>query len=171
MAGRDGVGVVGMELHGPLSTLRARKAWFCLADRVVALGAGISCTSGHPVETVIENRRAAGLTTGPGWAHLPGVAGYRFTGEVRTSRTEWVTLWFDHGTDPRDATYHYEVLPGATAERTAADPGVEVVANTPTVQAIRHGSLLLAVFHTAGEVAGLRAAGRCAVIRAAGPSP
>jgi hyaluronate lyase len=165
MASRGDIGVVGMDLQGPLSTLRARKAWFCLPDRVVALGAGIRCASGRPVETVVENRRASGFSAGPGWVHLSGVAGYRYTGEVRIERTDWVTVWFDHGTDPSDATYHYEVLPGATAERTAADPGVEVVANTPTVQAIRHGRLLLAVFHAAGEVAGLRSAGRRAVIR------
>ncbi|WP_042401763.1 polysaccharide lyase 8 family protein [Streptacidiphilus carbonis] len=90
-------GAVGLDLVPYGSPLRAKKSWFCLDDCVVALGAGITGSSGHPVETTIENRnlRATGrnrLTvngrptpTTPGWsgsfaasgwAHLEGVGGY-----------------------------------------------------------------------------------------------
>jgi hyaluronate lyase len=79
--------------------MRARKSWFCLDEYVVALGAGITGSSGHPVETVVENRNlhsdgtntvtvdgvkrvpALGESTVVGnarWAHLDGVGGYVF---------------------------------------------------------------------------------------------
>ncbi|MEV0227184.1 polysaccharide lyase 8 family protein [Streptomyces sp. NPDC050704] len=137
---------VGQHLKGLGSTLEARKSWFCLADEIVCLGAGITATDGVPVETVVDNRNLgeAGTQTfvrGPGWAHLeghggwlvPDPAGLRTLQEDRTgawsdinttSTTErrtrrWQTLWLDHGTDPVDATYAYVVLPGA-ARRTVA---------------------------------------------------
>ncbi|WBQ06680.1 polysaccharide lyase 8 family protein [Kribbella sp. CA-293567] len=109
----DGYAAVGQDLEGPVSPMRARKSWFCLDEYVVALGAGITGSSGYPVETVIENRNlhsdgANALTVdgirrvpalgdsatvaGARWAHLTGVGGYVFLGgsdlqlrrEVRT---------------------------------------------------------------------------------------
>lgn len=47
---------IGQHLEGLGSTLRARKSWFCVADAVICLGAGISCADGVPVETVVDNR-------------------------------------------------------------------------------------------------------------------
>ncbi|MEV4036821.1 polysaccharide lyase 8 family protein [Streptomyces umbrinus] len=143
---------VGQHLKGLGSTLEARKSWFCLADTIVCLGAGITATDGVPVETVVDNRNLGegGTQTfvrGPGWAHLEGHGGWvvldrsalrtlredrtgawsdintTSTTEVRTRR--WQTLWLDHGTDPVDATYAYAVLPGAprrTVAALAADP-------------------------------------------------
>ncbi|WP_329459467.1 polysaccharide lyase 8 family protein [Streptomyces sp. NBC_01497] len=90
-------GAVGLDLVPYGSPLRARKSWFCLDDCVIALGAGITGGSGHPVETTVENRNlragtAARLTVdgraqpsddgwsgrfpAAGWAHLEGVGGY-----------------------------------------------------------------------------------------------
>ncbi|WP_020392673.1 polysaccharide lyase 8 family protein [Kribbella catacumbae] len=95
----DGYAAVGQELEGPVSPMRARKSWFCLDEYVVALGAGITGSSGYPVETVIENRNlhsdgtnaltvddvnrvpALGDSATVGnarWAHLDGVGGYVF---------------------------------------------------------------------------------------------
>ena len=47
---------IGQHLKGLGSTLEARKSWFCVADAIVCLGAGITCTDGVPVETVVDNR-------------------------------------------------------------------------------------------------------------------
>ena len=90
-------GAVGLDLVPYGSPLRARKSWFCLDDCVVALGAGITGSSGHTVETTLENRnlhasgrnrltvngRSTPTTAGwsgsfaaSGWAHLEGVGGY-----------------------------------------------------------------------------------------------
>ncbi|MEU4195068.1 polysaccharide lyase 8 family protein [Kribbella sp. NPDC026611] len=48
----DGYAAVGQDLQGPSSPMRARKSWFCFDSYVVALGAGITGSSGYPVETV-----------------------------------------------------------------------------------------------------------------------
>ncbi|MEU4797839.1 polysaccharide lyase 8 family protein [Streptomyces sp. NPDC023327] len=101
-------GAAAMELLADGSTLRARKAWFCLDNAVLVLGAGISASDGHTIETVVENRRIHGQSDelpGPGgptgaltvdgrpqpghpgwsarlddarWAHLSGTGGYVF---------------------------------------------------------------------------------------------
>jgi hyaluronate lyase len=75
---------IGQHLKGLGSTLEARKSWFCLADAVLCLGAGITCVDGVPVETVVDNRNlGAGdgtphppLVRGRLWAHLEGHGGW-----------------------------------------------------------------------------------------------
>lgn len=79
-------GSAGMDLENAADGLAGVKSWFCLDDRYVALGAGITGTHGHSVHTTIEARRlqdpdttfrlehAAPATAA--WAHLEGVAGY-----------------------------------------------------------------------------------------------
>ncbi|GAA2518276.1 polysaccharide lyase 8 family protein [Streptomyces gobitricini] len=104
---------------------------------------------------------------GARWAHLAGHAGYVFPGgatvkALRQARTgawsdinrgaasdpvtrRYLTLWFDHGTDPTWATYAYVLMPGASAARTsarAADTGwLTVLANTADQQGVRVPSL------------------------------
>ncbi|MGA5131881.1 polysaccharide lyase 8 family protein [Streptomyces olivoreticuli] len=92
---------LGQHLKGLASTLEARKSWFCAADAVVCLGAGITARDGAPVETVVDNRALGehgvplltvdgepqAATTGwarsyarAHWAHLAGHGGYVFPG-------------------------------------------------------------------------------------------
>jgi hyaluronate lyase len=52
----DGNVAAGMGLSFAVQTLTGRKSWFCIEDAVICLGAGISSTDGHTVESVIENR-------------------------------------------------------------------------------------------------------------------
>ncbi|MEU9010687.1 polysaccharide lyase 8 family protein [Streptomyces sp. NPDC048479] len=139
---------VGQHLLGLGSTLQARKSWFCAADAVVCLGAGISSTDGVPVETVVDNRNLGAdgtndFTAGRGWAHLEGHGGWIFpdgTEPLRTLREDrtgawsdinttssservtrrYQTLWLDHGTDPADASYVYLLMPGASRRTLAA---------------------------------------------------
>ncbi|MFJ3904578.1 polysaccharide lyase 8 family protein [Streptomyces sp. NPDC090025] len=139
---------IGQHLKGLGSTLEARKSWFCAADTVICLGAGISATDGVPVETVVDNRCLGGngtaaFTRGTRWAHLAGHGGWVFpagtedlrilredrTGAWRdinvTSSTErrtrrYQTLWLDHGTDPAGAGYVYLLMPGAGPRTLAA---------------------------------------------------
>ncbi|GGL96670.1 lyase [Streptomyces fumigatiscleroticus] len=162
---------IGQHLKGLGSSLRARKSWFCVADAVICLGAGIGCADGVPVETVVDNRNlgengTAVLTRGRDWAHLEGHGGWLVPGgglralrEDRTgawsdintgSATErrtrrWQTLWLDHGTDPADAAYHYVLLPGAgrheTARRAADPHWATVLANDSGRQAVAVGPL------------------------------
>ncbi|MEE1757004.1 polysaccharide lyase 8 family protein [Streptomyces sp. SP18CS02] len=132
---------VGQHLRGLGSTLEARKSWFCAADTIVCLGAGISAADGVPVETVVDNRSLGAdgteaLTLGPRHAHLEGHGGWILPGGTSALRTlredrtgawsdinttsaterrtrRYQTLWLDHGTDPADASYVYLLMPGA----------------------------------------------------------
>ncbi|MFJ8538400.1 polysaccharide lyase 8 family protein [Streptomyces sp. NPDC093591] len=163
---------IGQHLKGLGSTLEARKSWFCVEDAVICLGAGITCADGVPVETVVDNRNlgeGAGpaFVRGPGWAHLEGHGGWVVPyGDLRalredrtgawadintTSTTErrtrrWQTLWLDHGTDPRDATYVYVLMPGAGRREVAARAAqgrrwLSVLANDDARQAVHVPSL------------------------------
>ncbi|MGW5615240.1 polysaccharide lyase 8 family protein [Streptomyces sp. NPDC003877] len=162
---------LGQHLKGLGSTLQARKSWFCAEDAVICLGAGITCTDGVPVETVVDNRNLGengtpAFARGPGWAHLDGHGGWvLLDGEPRALREDrtgawsdintggtterrtrrWQTLWLDHGTDPVDAHYAYVLMPGASrravARRAADRHWLSVLANDPARQAIRVPSL------------------------------
>lgn len=117
----DGYAAVGQDLEGPLSPMRARKSWFCLDEYVVALGAGITGSSGHPVETVIENRNLhsdgtnaltvddmrrvpalgdSATVSNARWAHLDGVGGYIFPigSTLQLRREERTGSWHDINT-------------------------------------------------------------------------
>ncbi|GAA4790108.1 polysaccharide lyase 8 family protein [Streptomyces ziwulingensis] len=132
--------------------------------------------------------------TDPGWAHLEGHGGYVFpeggrvtalreertgrwsdirTGSATTPLTDrYVTLYVDHGTDPRDDGYAYVLMPGASATRTASRAaGVRrwllgSVTNTPQAQGVRVPSLgVTAVnFWAAGTVGALTVSAPCSVL-------
>ncbi|MFD8968345.1 polysaccharide lyase 8 family protein [Streptomyces sp. NPDC059568] len=114
---------VGQHLKGLGSSLEARKSWFFLTDAVVCLGAGISCTDGVPVETVVDNRNlgehsAHAFTLDghprPRWAHLDGHGGWLFPGGARlvTLAEERAGSWNDINTSgsPERRTRHYRTL-------------------------------------------------------------
>jgi hyaluronate lyase len=162
---------IGQHLKGLGSTLQARKSWFCVADAVICLGAGISCSDGVPVETIVDNRNLGASGTqrfvkGPNWAHLEDHGGWVLLGRepkaLREDRTgawsdintgstperrtrRWQTLWLDHGTDPEDATYAYVLMPGASrravARRAVDRHWMSVLANDAGRQAVDVPSL------------------------------
>ncbi|MER7398722.1 polysaccharide lyase 8 family protein [Streptomyces sp. NPDC000151] len=126
---------VGQDVRGLASTLRAKKSWFCLADTVVCLGAGITGRDGVPAETVVDNRNlgASGTaaltvdgvlqpaTTGwtgafprAHWAHLAGHGGYVFPGgmPLRALREARTGAWRDinTGSSPDRVTRRYLTL-------------------------------------------------------------
>ncbi|WP_030624364.1 polysaccharide lyase 8 family protein [Streptomyces sclerotialus] len=126
---------VGQDVRGLSSTLRAKKSWFCLADAVVCLGAGITGRDGVAAETIVDNRNlgASGspvLTvdgvpqpTATGWtgsfprarwAHLEGHGGYVFPGgtELRALREARTGAWRDinTGSSPDRVTRRYLTL-------------------------------------------------------------
>ncbi|MGR8008057.1 polysaccharide lyase 8 family protein [Streptomyces hypolithicus] len=101
---------VGQHLRGLGSTLEAHKSWFCLADTVVCLGAGITSTDGVPAETVVDNRMLGEngthpLTvdtahTAPHWAHLEGHGGWVLPGgaALKALREDRTGSWSDINT-------------------------------------------------------------------------
>lgn len=211
------VAAVGHDLKGLASSMTAHKSWFCLPDRIVALGAGITdsvaAAEGYPVVTTMEHRlldlegdhtltvdgqvqpSTAGWQAtfaGASWAHLASTAGYvvldpstplKGSRQDRTGRwidvdtdgpstditRRYLTLSFDHGIAPVNATYGYLLLPLATVAQTqaaAAAPGVDIIVNSPAVQAVAvpGSGLLLANFFAAEQVQRISADGPCSVV-------
>ncbi|WP_406384231.1 polysaccharide lyase 8 family protein [Streptomyces sp. NBC_01618] len=102
-------GAVGQHLKGLGSTLEARKSWFCVADTVICLGAGITSTDQVPVETIVDNRMLGEGGTqpltveagsSPRWAHLEGHGGWVLPGGagLRTLREDRTGAWSDINT-------------------------------------------------------------------------
>ncbi|MFZ3474486.1 polysaccharide lyase 8 family protein [Streptomyces sp. 4.24] len=132
-----------------------------------------------------------GSFPGPGWAHLAGFGGYVMSGSgtfraLREARTgkwsdinrsasgtaltrRYLTLWYDHGTDPVGAGYVYQLMPGATAAQTsaraAATGWLTVLANTATAQGVSVGSLGFTGinFWQAATVGAVQASAPCSV--------
>lgn len=122
----------------------------------------------------------------PGWAHLAGVGGVGAIGYVfpdtspvvfyrQTGRTgswsqinslvgstasvseDYVSMWFEHGSSPSNATYRYIVLPESTSAQTSAyatAPETTVLASSTNVHAVRETTLGItaATFWAAGTV-------------------
>lgn len=56
----------------------------------------------------------------------------------------FLTMWFDHGVNPKDATYSYVLLPGFTPKQVksyAAAPQIEILRNDSLVQAVKEKGL------------------------------
>ncbi|MEU8462153.1 polysaccharide lyase 8 family protein [Streptomyces sp. NPDC029003] len=130
---------------------------------------GVSGTHALTVNAAVQPSAPgwSGVFPAPGWAHLAGFGGYVLhgPGTVRALRQErtgrwsevnrssstaaltrrYLTLWYDHGTDPAGAGYAYQILPGASAAQTAAraaTPGwLSVLANGEAAQGVSVGSL------------------------------
>ncbi|KAA9150171.1 polysaccharide lyase 8 family protein [Amycolatopsis acidicola] len=114
----DGNVAAGMGLSFAVQTLKGRKSWFCLGDVIVCLGAGITSTDGHTVESVIENRNtgpdgrtnvhvdgavvlptpsSTPLVVQPKWIYVDGIGGYVFPagGHVNLLREDRTGKWTD----------------------------------------------------------------------------
>lgn len=128
---------------------------------------------------------------GPGWAHLAGFGGYVMSGsgtfralrEARTGRwsdinrgssttaltRRYLTLWYDHGTDPAAGSYVYQLMPGAsaaqTSARSAATGWLTVLANNQAAQGVAVGSLGFTGvnFWQPATIGTLRASAPCSV--------
>ena len=109
---------------------------------------------------------------GPSWAHLAGTVsggdiGYYFPqaqtikvlresrsgmmadlnsryGSTNRATRHYLTMYFDHGTNPPGATYSYVLLPGMAppaVEAYAANPDVTIVENTSRLTAVKENKL------------------------------
>jgi hypothetical protein len=181
------------------SDLSARKSWFMFDDEIVALGSAICTTNEYPVNTYIDNRAlflskepgAAAITADgrlyqtaqlhtelslqPTWVHLGCFGGYYLPDggdtvlHVTEGERQFFELWLAHGTKPQNASYAYVMLPGRTAEETAAyseAPDVEFLCCTEALHAVREKTLGITamVFWQAGSCCGIAADTPCIVM-------
>lgn len=151
-----------------------------------ATGTNALLIDGKPAATVAGT---AETHAGAKWAHLEGVGGYLFLDEapvqaLRESRSgswkdinkngtaqqltrNYVTLYIDHGTNPRGAGYGYVLLPGATAVETAAAARQRVgsiLRNDAAAQGIKYKKTTAANFWSAATVGNITAAGPASVL-------
>ncbi len=166
-------------------SLTAYKAWFFFDDHYLALGAGITLSNDrqHDVATDVNQTLLVGNVVRNPHGRIKWVdhdqVGYvfgphtsvSFSAKIQSGRwsdigagsTELVShpvfnLWIDHGRSPRGGTYQYTILPGASANQTAAfakHPPSRVLANREDVQAVytRNLQLIEAVFRKPGSLA------------------
>ncbi len=67
---------------------------------------------------------------------------------------EIFSIWIDHESQPKDATYAYMILPSVSEEQMkkySKSPGVEIIQNTSDMQAVRCGNTAIAVFYKPGQ--------------------
>ncbi|MEU3986000.1 polysaccharide lyase 8 family protein [Streptomyces sp. NPDC026672] len=78
----------------------------------------------------------------------------------------YLTLWFDHGTDPEGAGYSYVLLPGAGHDAAVRHRAPRVLANTARVQAVVDESerVLAANFFDAGSAGPVTVDAPCSVL-------
>lgn len=130
-------GVATMRLNGTDRFTDGWKTWFCFPDAVVALGAGITGPPGR-VLTAVDQRLVAGpVSARAGEVSHDGLTYRALAGGWAVEHGDLLTIWFDHGEAPRDATYAYAVSPAG------ASPPIEVLSNAPGAQAVRCGGVTL----------------------------
>lgn len=141
-----------MQLVGFEGDLMARKAWFCLEDKIICLGADITDPAPYEVITTIENRAThQPLYLTKKGAYLDGVAGYAFLQKMNvsaeTSEEGAQELLIHHGINPNHDTYAYALLPQYSQQEWSQwlrHTSVKILANTPQMQAVVEPSTGLA---------------------------
>ncbi|KAK6508092.1 hypothetical protein TWF506_010196 [Arthrobotrys conoides] len=79
---------------------------------------------------------------------------------------EYLTIYRNHGIDPKDGRYAYALLPSASPEETrgfATTPPVNITHNTPRLQAIQFNNTVMANFWSGGTIGYLTAVTPCSI--------
>ncbi|KAK6511994.1 hypothetical protein TWF481_000891 [Arthrobotrys musiformis] len=79
---------------------------------------------------------------------------------------EYLTIYRNHGIDPRDGRYAYALLPSASPDETrdfATIPPVNITHNTPKLQAIQFNNTVMANFWSGGTIGHLTAVTPCSI--------
>lgn len=67
-------------------------------------------------------------------------------GSTDTRTRNYVTMWFDHGINPSNATYSYVLLPNKTASQVssyASKPDIEILENSAQAQCVKEKNLAI----------------------------
>ncbi len=176
--GRNGVSMMDV---APLnSTLTAKKSWFFFDDVIVFLTNSITDGSPYRVETIVNQwPTSAAPAMGSNWMQADN-AGYYFPTRAPLTKREtgtgtwaqlgaesdstpysatFLTLWFDHGTAPMNATAEYAIVPDVSAaamrDWVASNP-ISILANNANVSAVRNNrdNAVGMAFWSAGSIDG-----------------
>ncbi|MBS1369005.1 MAG: hypothetical protein HPZ91_03515 [Lentisphaeria bacterium] len=167
--GTHGVAVFTMNLDG----VQAQKGYFFDTDAIYELGNGISSESPYPVATTVNScLRNGEIRQGENWFWHDGIGylGEGMTLETGKRKGDWrylsgglmepapeekelFTLTVDHGMKPRNASYAFAILPGATPEETAVRKGGKILSATEKLQAVEFGDGTVgAIFYAPGKL-------------------
>ena len=154
--------------YGFSSDLDLKKSWFFFPEGILVMGAGITCSDGNMVYTVVENRKCTKpkkeqVYTCDGEIFRPTKADRALRGISRIYNPDFGTYaFFDktdvwhrrhgdgngffelllrHGKYPQNEGFAYLLLPGmddATSAKYMENPPVKVLKNTPEVMIATH---------------------------------
>ena len=101
----DGLyGIAGLQYRGQgiglVRDLEVKKSWFMFDDEVVAIGSGITSTTGDPIETIVDNKKL--LTDGSNKITINGTNAYTYkkvSGAYKKTKTIHVTGNTDSSSD------------------------------------------------------------------------
>ncbi len=143
-------------------SLKAKKAWFCFDDEIIALGAGICAQDGFDVLTVIENLPNDMAEEKEKSFTVKDVAKYVILDnkEIEYKKDNFNIALINHGKNPKDETYAYAILPGESIKESKS----EILSNTEKIQAVRCGNITGIVFYEAGEFCGVSVNAPCIVM-------
>ncbi len=173
------------------SSIKGNKSYFIFDNEIVAVGSGISDTSGNNVYTTIENRiwrkddafsvngketsvNSLSVTTANN-LHFSNMGGYVFFEPTsvkynkNTGSTSFLELWIEHGKKPVNEKYAYIYLPEASVSETtnySSNPDVQILTQTDTIHVVKETKLGITgyAFYNKGEANGVKVSDRCAVM-------
>ncbi len=175
------------------SDITAKKTYFLFDNEIVAIGSGISGTSGNNIYTVIENRlwnsgdvlsvngtKVSSMTVGENKKtvkdmHFTNMGGYVFFEETdisfskRDTTKSFLEIWQNHGKNPKNDSYAYIYLPEATVSETtaySASPDVEILTQTDSIHVVRENKIGATgyAFYKGGSSDGVTVSDRCVVM-------
>ena len=187
-----GVGDYGGYPPNRKCTLLAKKSYFFKGKTAICLGADINASDDAPVVTVIDSRYTSSTLKYANGAeinlseellpigddikslYIEGFGGYVFmqSGELLAGRcgenNSFIDILFSHGTNPKNASYAYALLPSYSEEEVKnyeTTPEVSILRNDAVCQAVKYtDGTLIATFWESGELEDLKAETPCMVI-------
>jgi chondroitin AC lyase len=144
----------------------------------VLMRSDVTISQNGKIETLLEGDR---VLENVKWVHQDHV-GYIFpkpetislSNQIQTGRWSDITdeknvsdelvsekvfaMWFDHGKRPKNASYHYIVVPDVTEtemrEMSNANHNIQILVNTPNIQGVKHSKRNISqlAFYKAGKV-------------------
>jgi hyaluronate lyase len=169
-----------------ISTLTSKKSYFLFDKAAVFIGCDVNANDGYAVRTVVDNRllkegesiviNGEGIPFSEGdtvredvrYVYFENAGAYFFPKGGRLvirfyskEGDRRVALWFDHGISPKDGSYAYVLLPGASLEEAENYDirDIEILRNDGKVQAVKekHSGLVGIVFRSKEELCGIMA--------------